>query len=50
MQVITQCAKDYFRNIHKQVKSHSDDDKAKKAEEKKIQIRRRTRRQTVSWM
>lgn len=48
MQVIMQCAKDYFRNIHKQVVSRSDVDKAKKAQEKKDQIRQRTRRQTVS--
>lgn len=48
MQVIMQCTKDYFRNIHKQVLSRSDVGKAKKAQEKKDQIRQRTRRQTVS--
>jgi hypothetical protein len=50
MQVILQCAKDYFRNIHKQAMSRSDVDKAKKAQEKKDNIRHRTRRQTVSQM
>ncbi|KAG1727356.1 uncharacterized protein EDB91DRAFT_1086434 [Suillus paluster] len=48
MQVIMQCTKDYFRNIHKQVLSCSDVDKAKKAQEKKDQIHQWTRRQTAT--
>ncbi|KAG2059486.1 hypothetical protein BDR06DRAFT_967984 [Suillus hirtellus] len=35
MQVIMQCMKDYFCNIHKQAMCHSDTSKAQKAEQKK---------------
>ncbi|KAG2076599.1 hypothetical protein BDR04DRAFT_1003400 [Suillus decipiens] len=48
IQVIMQCTKDYFHNIHKQVLSRSDADKARKAQEKKDQIRQWTHCQTVS--
>ncbi|KAG2048598.1 hypothetical protein BDR06DRAFT_975896 [Suillus hirtellus] len=48
MQVIVQCTKDYFRNIHKQVLSRSDIGKAKKAQEKKDQICQWTCHQTVT--
>jgi hypothetical protein len=47
--MITDCTKAYFRNIHKQFLEHHDDDKARKATERKNQGRRRSRRQTVSY-
>ncbi|KAG2357585.1 hypothetical protein BDR07DRAFT_1297380, partial [Suillus spraguei] len=41
MQVIIQCTKDYFRNIHKQAMCRSDASKAQKAERKKEHGRQR---------
>ncbi|KAG1838223.1 hypothetical protein F4604DRAFT_1998031 [Suillus subluteus] len=43
MQVIIQCTKDYFRNIHKQAMCRSDASKAQKAEQKKEHGRQRAR-------
>jgi hypothetical protein len=47
-QLITDCAKSYFRNIHKQYLESIDDVKSKKAEERKNNWRRHGRRATVS--
>ncbi|KAG0700532.1 hypothetical protein DFH29DRAFT_807494 [Suillus ampliporus] len=47
-QLITDCMKAYFRNIHKQFLEHHDDDKARKAMERKNQGQRRSHCQTVS--
>ncbi|KAG1752357.1 uncharacterized protein EDB91DRAFT_1243136 [Suillus paluster] len=46
--VITQCTKDYFRNLHKQAMSNSDTLKTQKANQKKEYGRQRARRQTVT--
>lgn len=48
MQVITQCTKDYFRNIHKQAVCRGDTLKIQKAEQKKEHGRQRARRAVVS--
>ncbi|KAG2119426.1 hypothetical protein DEU56DRAFT_760943 [Suillus clintonianus] len=47
-QLIFECTKTYFRNIHKQFLEHHNDDKARKAMEHKNQGRRCSRRQTAA--
>ncbi|KAG1893908.1 uncharacterized protein F5891DRAFT_1195833 [Suillus fuscotomentosus] len=48
MQVIMQCTKDYFRNIHKQAMCCSNTSKAQKAEQKKEHGRQRAHRAAVT--
>ncbi|KAG1856440.1 hypothetical protein F4604DRAFT_1931869 [Suillus subluteus] len=48
MQVIIQCTKDYFRNIHKQAMCRSDASKAQKAEQKKEHGCQRARHAAVT--
>ncbi|KAG0693067.1 hypothetical protein DFH29DRAFT_1084401 [Suillus ampliporus] len=46
--IITECAKGYWRNIHKQVDDKSSAEKVDKAERRKVTLRRRGRRQHAS--
>ncbi|KAG2743405.1 hypothetical protein P692DRAFT_20878594 [Suillus brevipes Sb2] len=46
--IITECAKSYFRNVHKQYLQLNDEEKARQAERRKTNSKHRAHRQTVT--